>query len=450
MEQTPKDHAERRGYRKSPGRQYGYEYDPLYSGNKQPGDSRREVPTRSGQLASRGTTNHRSEALTQRPDPRRTRQLLRQNILASKTHSTDDPQDLEEPSASRYYEEEELEETPRYSQRQLSRSGQLSRSDQIARSRAALTRDLEMTKEEESYEYADPEVDYANYEEEIEDPLDARSEYRSSHLTSRLDGEVLDRSRLPARASRGIRPTEYDEYEDNGYRNYEDEIYATEEEEEAAPRKRKKKKGGVTRRKLLFGLGAAAVGGAGIAAYELGPKLPQALGNVGSNIEQQVKDAFDKGVAQGADAARRELLSSLDTIEGISLNGAVEAAKLTRVAYDVFVSPVVKISSQITGDVLSGMLTAFKAGRDWLGRINQDNATLAAIQTVLESWVKQVQQLPKQLDTITQADLDGAQAYLRSLQRKIDEEKAKLNSPQGQGTPTTNPHPAPTTTPKKN
>jgi len=154
-------------------------------------------------------------------------------------------------------------------------------------------------------------------------------------------------------------------------------------------------------------------------------------------------------IVSGADAARRELLSSLDTIEGISLNGAVEAAKLTRVAYDVFVSPVVKISSQITGDVLSGMLTAFKAGRDWLGRINQDNATLAAIQTVLESWVKQVQQLPKQLDTITQADLDGAQAYLRSLQRKIDEEKAKLNSPQAQGTPMPKANPTPQATPKK-
>jgi hypothetical protein len=94
------------------------------------------------------------------------------------------------------------------------------------------------------------------------------------------------------------------------------------------------------------------------------------------------------------------------------------------------------------------MLTAFKAGRDWLGRINQDNATLAAIQTVLESWVKQVQQLPKQLDTITQADLDGAQAYLRSLQRKIDEEKAKLNSPQGQGTPSPKANPTPQATPK--
>ncbi len=432
MEQTPKDHAERRGYRKSPGRQYGYEYDPLYGQTRQPGGGQGEVPTRSGRLASRAATNQRSESLTQRPDPRRTRQLLRQNILASKGHSPDEEQEQDELTTSRYYEE--IEETPRYSQHQPSRSGQ------IARSRAVSTRDLETDDEEELYDYADP---GAGYEEETEDPLDSDLEYTSPHLTSRLDGELVDRSRLPARASRSSRQPVEEEVYDDGYDDYEDDLYA---EEEPAPRRRRGKKRGVTRRNLLFGLGAAAVAGTGIAAYELGPKIPQALGNVGANVEQQVQDAFNKGLAQGADAARREFITGLDTLEGVSLSGAIEAAKLTRVAYDVFVSPVVKISSQITGDVLNGMLTAFKAGRDWLGRINQDNATLAAIQTVLESWTQQVQKLPKQLDNITQADLDGAQAYLRSLQGKLDEEKAKLNSPQG--TPTAQQKPTPQANPK--
>ncbi|HTK08372.1 MAG TPA: hypothetical protein VL485_14475 [Ktedonobacteraceae bacterium] len=421
MEQTPKDHAERKGYRKSPGRQYGYEYDPLYSRTRQPGGGQGEVPTQSGSLASRGATNHRTEALIQRPDPRRTRQLLRQNILASKSRPTDEPQDQEE-----LYEE--VEEAPEYGERRLSRSGHLSQP------RAALTRNLGQTEEdeEELYDYADdPEGDYD------EDPVD----YSGRPLTSRI-GQGLDRSRLPARASRNAPLPEYDD----GYDEFEDDVY--EEEEEVAPRKRKKK-GGVTRRKLLFGLGVAAVGGAGIAGYELGPKLPQALGDVGTNIEQQLQEQFNKGLAQGAEAARKELISSLESLEGVSLNGAIEAAKLTRVAYDVFVSPVVKLSSQIAGNVLNAMLTAFKGARDWLGRINQDNATLAAIQTVLEAWVNQVNHLPKQLDTITQADLDGAQAYLRSLQAKIEEEKAKLNSPQGTPTPQQSPTARTTPTAKK-
>jgi hypothetical protein len=51
------------------------------------------------------------------------------------------------------------------------------------------------------------------------------------------------------------------------------------------------------------------------------------------------------------------------------------------------------------------MLSALKTGRGWLAGIYQDNATLAAIQHVLESWVDQVSKLPKQLDAITQNNM---------------------------------------------
>ncbi|HWS84006.1 MAG TPA: hypothetical protein VN207_07075, partial [Ktedonobacteraceae bacterium] len=60
-----KEPLERRSYRKSPGRQYGYDYDPLRS--------------QSGLTASKP-----DGLLVQRPDPRRTRQFLRQSIIASK------------------------------------------------------------------------------------------------------------------------------------------------------------------------------------------------------------------------------------------------------------------------------------------------------------------------------------------------------------------------------
>jgi hypothetical protein len=43
--------------------------------------------------------------------------------------------------------------------------------------------------------------------------------------------------------------------------------------------------------------------------------------------------------------------------------------------------------------------------------------------------------MPKKLQTITETDLDGAQAYLRALQRKIQEEQAKLNGQQITPTP---------------
>ncbi len=199
---------------------------------------------------------------------------------------------------------------------------------------------------------------------------------------------------------------------------------------------------------MLVGLGVAAVGG--VAAYELVPRIPQALNNVGTNIEHQLEDAYNKGIAAGGEAVRKELINSLDTLEGVSLEGAIGAAKLTRVAYDVFVSPIVTLAATVAGDFLNVTLRALITGRSWLAAIKQDSDTLAALQTVLETWVKQVNAMPKQIQSITDADLDGAQSYLHALQIKIQQEQAKINAAQSTATPTTTtPTTAkPTATPK--
>jgi hypothetical protein len=97
----------------------------------------------------------------------------------------------------------------------------------------------------------------------------------------------------------------------------------------------------------------------------------------------------------------------------------------------------------LTGDFLSTMLRAVQTARGLLAQSFQDNPTLIAVQKVLQSWVDQVNNMPKQLDAITNADLDGAQAYLRALQRKLEEEKAKLNNTNQKSTPTTKPTPTP-------
>ena len=182
-----------------------------------------------------------------------------------------------------------------------------------------------------------------------------------------------------------------------------------------------------------MGAGVVAVGG--LAAYELGPKIPQALHDAGTNIEHQIEDAYNKGLAAGAEAVRKEFIATLTNMEGISLTGASNAARLTRLAYDAFVSPVVNLAATVTGDFLNITLRTLIQGRGWLARINQDNDTLAALQTVLETWSKRVKEVPKEWQTIADSDLDAAQAYLRALQRKIQEEQAKVNNPQS-GIPT--------------
>ncbi len=54
--------------------------------------------------------------------------------------------------------------------------------------------------------------------------------------------------------------------------------------------------------------------------------------------------------------------------------------------------------------------------------------------------------MPKQLQAVADADLDGAQSYLRALKRKINAEQSKMN---GNSTPAIKPAPDPTATPKR-
>jgi len=415
-----KDSTEKRLYRKSPGRQYGYDYDPLQSqslpGNSQQGRSSTSfqsdsLSTREGSGPS--TDRHTSGLLGPRPDPRRTRQLIRKNIIASKSKSAlvDDTGELDPELRDRYLSSDEKQrmyedqvDTPLYPSHRT-------RSVHLSPAPGEYYKELDEGYGEESFvddglDYLDPDLGYG-YIDEDEDPLAYRLPYNEG-----------------ARGRRRSEPLEYDE----------------EEQEEVVKPGKKKKKKGVSRRKMLL-IGAAAAGTA-VAGYELLPKVPHALEQAGTNIEHQLQDAFNKGVSSGEEAVRKEFINALDTMEGVSLEAAIGAARLTRVAYDVFVSPLVTLAATVADDFLSITLAALTKARSWLQQINADNATLAALQSVLQNWEKQAHTMPKKLQTITETDLDGAQAYLAALQRKIHEEQAKLN---GQSTTTT---PTPKSTPK--
>lgn len=364
--------------------------------------------------------------LSPRPDPRRTRQLLRQQIIAtkSKTGTSEDTGHID-PDINTDLDFEEEEEVTYARPRETTRSFNRRPVYPIQPRRPTPVEDDEVEPPipfDDELNLLDPDM---LYEDEV-DPL--------AHRVGRPDSvrlPVVPRDDLPETTGRGRR---------RGISTEDDFDY---EEEDLEERPRKKKKG-LTRRKLI--VGAVLVGGGAVAAYELGPKIPQALENAGSNIEHQVADAFKRGFEAGGEAVRKELINGLDTLEGVSLEGAIGAAKLTRVAYDVFISPIVTLASTIADDFLLALLNALITARKWLAQINADNATLLALTNILQSWSDQAKNMPKKLQTITQTDLDGAQTYLHALQQKIQAEQAKLN---GQTTPTPGASgtPKPSTTP---
>lgn len=398
------DKMERRSYRKSPGRQYGYEYNPLHE------QRRTETSTLSETWNSDGSRkpSHPGGTLAPRPDPRRTRQLMRQNILASKSRSAVLEPTPENDLLSDYEPDEEVQFLD------YPRAGVTTRN----RGRHGAThiytperyRDFEEEQIAENWikhgesvpDYMDPDVGLDD-----EDPLEERLR------------QATPRPRIAQRATRVL--------------DEEDEDDLLENELEEKSRK-------ATRRKIL--LGAVVAGGAALAAYEIIPRIPQAIGSGASNIEHQLQQAFANGVASGANAASKALLNGLDDLEGFSLEAAIDAAKLTRIAYDVFVSPLVTLASEVADDFLTVTLDALITGRHWLAQINEDSPTLAALQTVLQNWVDEAAEMPKKVQTITETDLDGAQAYLHQLQIMIQQKQAQLNS-EGTATPTTKTTPTP-------
>jgi hypothetical protein len=408
-----KDRLERKSYRKSPGRQYGYEYNPLHTQSGTQSQSGRSLPA---------TTGHQTVQLAPRPDPRRTRQLLRQSILASKAKNPlpseesgiHDEHDI---SGEAHMNYDELEDSTLYVNRHGRDNSARRTHPLMPRPTRHLDRDTEEGMREELVDM-DPTTDV--------DPQFNR------HMSRPVRRSVATPTKPHSAVRRPEPSEEYNEEDD-------------ERERVRARRKAKRKR--VTRRRLLASLGAVVVGGAavGVAAYEL-PKVPQTLNNVGRNIEQELQNSFNQGFNAGAEAVRKEFITALENLEGVSLDAATAAAKLTRVAYDVFVSPLVKFLAGVATDFLDVTLRAFIQARHWLSNIGQDNSTLAGLQSVLESWVSQSQQLPKQVQAIADTDLDGAQAYLRALRRKIDEEQAKLNAQNA--TPTVTPKSKPTPTPK--
>ncbi|HCI78349.1 MAG TPA: hypothetical protein DHW02_01510 [Ktedonobacter sp.] len=433
----PKERSERKMYRRSPGRQYGYDYDPLRSQtpqNRQNDSGTSSLPERSPQ---REIPARASAPLVQRPNLRRTRQLTRKSIIESRRSALAEvDQQEQQPDEVASYDSSPLEEEDRtlYSSRRAARDAYKEHNP----STSQLSPEQDDLYEEQ---YADEDMDEypheqwtevdpdAGFDDEYEepDPLDGRVRYAQVPVAREERAPIGKRTRQLDDSY-----AEYDDgYEDDeDYDDYVEPLPTRKErrdkyeERDERPRRKSKK---VSRRGLLFGLGAAAVTGTGIAAYELVPKIPSALDGAATNVEQQIQAAFEKGLAQGADNARRELIGALETIDGFTIDGAIGAAKLMRIAYDVFVSPIITQSANIAGDVLNAMLSAIKTARGILAQSFLDNSTLQAIQKVLQAWVDQVSTLPKQLNAITDTDLDGAQAYLNALKQKLEAEKAQLN-----------------------
>lgn len=451
----PEDRLERKTYRKSPGRQYGYEYDPLQS--------------RNGKSQTGSTASRSGVLLSQRPDPRRTRQLLRQSIIASRRSEDDETLEQAQPELREPTRAPDKSRPTRRIQNAPAEDPRPSGKHHIARTRFVPIHDEDeqlppryganngrAAAPAESYR---PSARQPMYNEEVVQEAWPRQErYVDPDLGidedegfDDLEQETYDyappprtrglRADVPSRASSRLATRHLPEepLEDDPYEEY---VY---DEDEALPEGlHVVQKTPSSRRRFLIGAGVVVAGGAtvGLIASQANPKSPfsQAINHIpqaATYTQQQVNDAVTQ--------ARKALLTELHSLDTFTLEAAVESARLTRTAYDVFVAPIIKFTATITNDVLVVLLNTLESGRNFLKTVpaaTDVNNTLGSLQNVLQSWSDNVQKLPKQLNAIAETDLDGAQAYLQALQRKIQDEQNALNA-----TPTPQANPSPT--PKK-
>jgi hypothetical protein len=170
--------------------------------------------------------------------------------------------------------------------------------------------------------------------------------------------------------------------------------------------------GKIARRALLAGLGV----GACVAGVEL---APIALKKAGEFTQAEVQNAFSAGV----DSGRKAVLEELSQVEGLTIDGAIATAELTRLAVKYIVLPLSQLTSTIEGGALDILYKAIQSAKENLAKINVHISQLDGIETMVGTWRDNVNQLPATLDKYTTADIDSAEAYLKALQKKIAQEK---------------------------
>ena len=177
--------------------------------------------------------------------------------------------------------------------------------------------------------------------------------------------------------------------------------------------KKKSGSGGkIARRALLAGVGV----GACVAGVEL---APTALKKMGEFTQAEVQDAFSAGV----DSGRKAILDDLSQIEGLTIDGAIATAELTRLAVKFIVLPLSRLMTTIEGGALDVLYNALQSAKDNLAKINVHIGPLDGLEQMVGQWRDTVTQLPTTLDKYANADIDSAESYLKALQKKIAQEK---------------------------
>jgi hypothetical protein len=188
--------------------------------------------------------------------------------------------------------------------------------------------------------------------------------------------------------------------------------------------------GGKMARRVLFAAGGLALCG-GCAAL-----TPVALNSARQYTEDQLRAAFENGVT----SARQAVLNDLKQLEVggeiITLDAAIAAATLTKLAVKYVVGPAATVIVALgvgALDILINALSTVISGIGYIPGGSQFVQPLTQLHDMLTAWRLNLSLLPKEINQYANWDVDSAETYLKALLAKIE---AEQQATPGAATPT--------------
>ena len=124
--------------------------------------------------------------------------------------------------------------------------------------------------------------------------------------------------------------------------------------------------------------------------------------------------------SKAQDMARAALLSELGNLEGVSLDAAIRAAELTRMAVQIIVLPLARFVALVGSGAFAALGKALELAHNALAALRLDTTALDAFRAVVASWRGGITSLPIALDAYTTADIDSGERYLRALKQMAE------------------------------
>jgi hypothetical protein len=147
------------------------------------------------------------------------------------------------------------------------------------------------------------------------------------------------------------------------------------------------------RRALVTTAVAAGLGGAVIAVPRILPSM-----------EQRVEQA------------------ALGELEGVSIDAALEAAEITRVAVEVIVVPVANLVALLGSGALGLLVGALELAHNALRLVQASTTVVDHLHAAVASWQAGITKLPIALNTYATADITSAETYLRALKKTVQQQ----------------------------